>query len=114
MLEYMEQHNILAKVQDDGKFMQEQLDQWKNKYPLVGDVRGVGLLWGVELVKDRSTKEKAVKEAELVMYECLKNGLSFKVSQGNVLQLSPPLTITREQLTEALRILEKALIKAAG
>lgn len=114
MLEYMEQHNILAKVQEDGKFMQEHLNQLKNKYPLIGDVRGVGLLWGVELVKERTTKEKAVKEAELVMYECLKNGLSFKVSQGNVLQLSPPLTITQEQLTEALQILEKALIKAGG
>ena len=48
------------------------------------------------------------------MYDCLKNGLSFKVSQGNVLQLSPPLTITREQLTEALQILENAISKAGG
>jgi 4-aminobutyrate aminotransferase len=47
------------------------------------------------------------------MYECLKNGLSFKVSQGNVVQLSPPLIITREQLTEALEIFEKAIEKAS-
>jgi 4-aminobutyrate aminotransferase len=114
MLEYMEKHNILKKVQDDSVFIKERLDQLMNTYPLIGDVRGVGLLWGVELVKDRVSKEKAIKEAEIVMYDCLKNGLSFKVSQGNVLQLSPPLTITREQLTEALRILEHAIVKAAS
>ena len=79
----------------------------------IGDVRGIGLLWGIELVRDKATREKAVREAEIVMYECLKNGLSFKVSQGNVLQLSPPLTITREELGAALKILENALETAS-
>lgn len=109
MLEYMEQHHLLQKVQDDEAFMSEALHGLKDKFPLIGDVRGVGLLWGVELVKDRNTKEKAVKESEMVMYECLKNGMSFKVSQGNVIQLSPPLIISREELTEALKILEAAI-----
>ncbi|KQS24735.1 aspartate aminotransferase family protein [Dyadobacter sp. Leaf189] len=114
MLEYIEQHAILEKVKEDEQFMSTALAKMKDRYPLIGDVRGMGLLWGIELVTDRVTKEKAVKEAELVMYECLKNGLSFKVSQGNVLQLSPPLIITREQLTEALQIIENALITASG
>ena len=109
MLEYMEQHHLLQKVQDDEAFMSEALHGLKDKFPLIGDVRGIGLLWGVELVKDRNTKEKAVKESEMVMYECLKNGMSFKVSQGNVIQLSPPLIISREELTEALKILEAAI-----
>ncbi|WP_073139327.1 aspartate aminotransferase family protein [Chryseolinea serpens] len=109
MLEYIEENNLLEKVRDDGRFMREQLDRLQQKFPLIGDVRGIGLLWGVELVKDRKTKEKAVQEAETVMYECLQQGLSFKVSQGNVLQLSPPLIITRAQLSAALTILENAL-----
>lgn len=113
MLEVIEQHDLLAKVDADAAFMRDALEQLKNRFPLIGEVRGLGLLWGVELVKDRVTKEKAVREAEVVMYECLKNGLSFKVSQGNVLQLSPPLIITRDQLTEALQILEKALEAAS-
>jgi 4-aminobutyrate aminotransferase len=113
MLEYIEQHNILEKVQDDARFMEYELGILKDKFPLIGDVRGVGLLWGIELVKDRDTREKAVREAEIVMYECLKNGLSFKVSQGNVLQLSPPLIISRNELTAALGILENALEKAS-
>jgi 4-aminobutyrate aminotransferase len=94
-------------------FMAEELNKMKGKFPLIGDIRGVGLLWGIELVTNRDTKEKAVKEAEIVMYECLKNGLSFKVSQGNVLQLSPPLIISREQLTEALQIVEHAIETAS-
>lgn len=113
MLEYIELHDILGKVTADEAFMRRSLVALQEKYPLIGDVRGIGLLWGVELVRDRNTKEKAVQEAEAVMYECLKNGLSFKVSQGNVVQLSPPLIITREQLTEALEIFEKAIETAS-
>ncbi len=109
MLEYMEQQDILTKVQEDAIFMDTELSRLKDKFPLIGDIRGIGLLWGIELVTDRQTKEKAVREAEIVMYECLKNGMSFKVSQGNVVQLSPPLIITRAELTEALTILEAAL-----
>lgn len=113
MLEFIESNNILQKVLEDEQFVREQMDRLTRQFPLIGDVRGIGLLWGIELVKDRETREKAISEAEIVMYECLKNGLSFKVSQGNVLQLSPPLTITREELLSALKILEKALETAS-
>ena len=113
MLEFIESHNILQKVCDDEQFMRQQMDRLTQLFPLIGDVRGIGLLWGIELVKNRETREKAISEAEIVMYECLKNGMSFKVSQGNVLQLSPPLTITREELLAALKILEKALETAS-
>ncbi|PVD51949.1 aspartate aminotransferase family protein [Terrimonas sp.] len=111
MLDFIEQHNILQKVNDDAAFMKTALEQLKSKYPVIGDIRGIGLLWGIELVKDRNTKEKAIEAAEFVLYECLKNGLSYKISQGNVLQLSPPLIITRKQLNEALNIVEAALAK---
>ncbi|EHI9242821.1 aspartate aminotransferase family protein [Vibrio vulnificus] len=84
----------------------------KAKYPVIGDVRGIGMLWGIELVIDHESKARAYDEAEVVLYQCLNNGVSFKVSQGNVIQLSPPLIITREQLTEALAIFEEAIAKA--
>jgi 4-aminobutyrate aminotransferase len=113
MFEYLEQNKILQKVHDDEIFMRQELTAMKDRIPLIGDIRGIGLLWGVELVKDRATKVKAIREAEKVMYECLKNGLSFKVSQGNVLQLSPPLIISREELKKALHILEAALAQGA-
>ncbi|WP_144548591.1 aminotransferase class III-fold pyridoxal phosphate-dependent enzyme [Bacillus sp. X1(2014)] len=63
----------------------------KNHFNIVGDIRGIGLFYGVELVRDRNSKEKAISEAERVMYKCMEKGLSFKVSQGNVLTLAPPL-----------------------
>lgn len=64
---------------------------------------------GIELITDPIKKTRALAQAEQVMYRCLALGLSFKVSQGNVLQLSPPLIITRSELSEALDILEQAL-----
>ncbi len=111
LLEVLEEENLLEKVKEDEEFMKKSLYKMHRKYSLIGDVRGVGLLWGIELVTDRTTKEKATAEAEEIMYECLKQGLSFKVSKGNVLQLSPPLTITREELEKALEILNQAFLK---
>jgi 4-aminobutyrate aminotransferase len=81
--------------------------------PLVGDVRGIGLLLAVELVLDGKTKERAVRAAERVMYGCLARGLSFKVSHGNCLVLTPPLTISRRDLERGLRILLEVLCEVA-
>jgi 4-aminobutyrate aminotransferase len=105
---FIESENLLEKVNDDAFFMEKALHELKNKYSIIGDIRGIGLLWGIELVKDRETKEKAVDEAEQILYLCLEKGLSFKVSSGNVLQLSPALTISREELQMALSILEES------
>ncbi|MCA3954126.1 aspartate aminotransferase family protein [Vibrio vulnificus] len=110
-MEAIEQGGLLDKVKADSQFMREKLLEMKAKYPVIGDVRGIGMLWGIELVTDHESKARAYDEAEVVLYQCLNNGVSFKVSQGNVIQLSPPLIITREQLTEALAIVEEAIAK---
>ncbi|HCE4788979.1 TPA: aspartate aminotransferase family protein [Vibrio parahaemolyticus] len=108
-MEVIEQDGLLDKAKADSQFMREKLLEMKAKYPVIGDVRGIGMLWGIELVTDHESKARAYDEAEAVLYQCLNNGVSFKVSQGNVIQLSPPLIITREQLTEALAIFEEAI-----
>jgi len=105
---FVEEQNLLQKVIADAIWMQDQLLLLKHDFSLIGDVRGIGLLWGIELVKDRKTKEKANTEAELILYECLNQGLSFKVSQGNVLQLAPSLTISRDELHRGISILRSA------
>ncbi|TON25729.1 aspartate aminotransferase family protein [Vibrio parahaemolyticus] len=110
-MEVIEQDGLLDKAKADSQFMREKLLEMKAKYPVIGDVRGIGMLWGIELVTDHESKARAYDEAEAVLYQCLNNGVSFKVSQGNVIQLSPPLIITREQLTEALAIFEEAIAK---
>ncbi|WP_411062969.1 aspartate aminotransferase family protein [Vibrio rotiferianus] len=110
-MEAIEQDGLLDKAKSDSQFMREKLLEMKAKYPVIGDVRGIGMLWGIELVTDHESKARAYDEAEAVLYQCLNNGVSFKVSQGNVIQLCPPLIITREQLTEALAIFEEAIAK---
>jgi 4-aminobutyrate aminotransferase len=84
----------------------------QRRLPLVGDVRGLGLLLGIELV-DPASGVPARDAAEAVLYHCLAEGLSFKVGQGNVLVLAPPLVIGEQDLDRALDIVEAA-IKAAG
>jgi 4-aminobutyrate aminotransferase len=110
-INYIEKENLLQKVEDDGLWFGNELHKLKEQFPIIGDVRGLGLLWGIELVNNRETKDKATEDAEKIMYECMLNGLSFKVSQGNVLQLSPALTISREDLQKAISILSQVFCK---
>jgi len=86
----------------------ERLSSLKQSVEYIGDVRGRGLLFGVDLVLDRDAKTPAVDEADRIMYACLEMGLSFKVSHGSFLTLTPPLTIDEAELDAALTILEKA------
>jgi 4-aminobutyrate aminotransferase len=64
---------------------------------------------GMELVKDRTTRARAIDEAEAVMYDSLRRGLSFKLTMGNILALQPPLTITHQEMDTALNILDTAI-----
>ena len=111
LIEYIEKENVLGHVEKLNKIMKERTDDMKRNIQAVGDVRLVGALLGIELVKDRKTKEKAVDEAEKILYYCLENGLSFKISQGNVLTLAPPLIITEEELERAMDIVESGIKK---
>ncbi|MDQ6598553.1 aspartate aminotransferase family protein [Bacillus salipaludis] len=107
-LQYIEDFRLLERANSLGEYMKTRLLAMQNRFELIGDVRGIGLLYGVELVLNRKTKAKAVSEAERIMYKCMEKGLSFKVSQGNVLTLAPPLTITEKELELAMDILEKS------
>ena len=109
LIESIEENGILDYVEELSGFFHWKLCELYGKYSAVGDVRVIGLLGAVELVKDRETKEKAVELAERIMYRCLDKGLSFKVSQGNVLTLAPPLIITKEELSHAIKIIDEAL-----
>jgi 4-aminobutyrate aminotransferase len=105
-LEVIENERLLEKSRAQGVVALDRLRELKAKHPLVADVRGIGLLLGIELARDGVP---ARREAEQVMYRCLADGLSFKVGQGNVLTLSPPLIITPAELDRAFAILDAAL-----
>lgn len=77
----------------------------KRKHPLIGDVRGRGLMLGVELLRPGSG-ERACDEAEAILYAALSRGLSFKLTMGNILFLTPALTITRDEMDRAIQILD--------
>jgi 4-aminobutyrate aminotransferase len=81
----------------------------KRRHPLIGDVRGRGLLLGIELVEDRAAKRPARAAAERVLYRALSRGLSFKTTMGNVLTLTPPLNVTAEEMDRALDVLDACL-----
>jgi len=92
-----------------GRYALERLNEMKERHPLIGHVAGLGLHLGIDLVKDRGTKERAVEEAEIIMYKCMEKGLAFKTIEGNVITLRPALVITREEMNRALDILEGAI-----
>jgi 4-aminobutyrate aminotransferase len=108
-IEFIENNSLLEHSEQMGIFLEKRLMEMKLKHEIIGDVRVKGMLAGIELVTNRRTKEKAVEIAEKVLYRCMERGLSFKVSNGNVITLVPPLITTQKQLEEALTIIETTL-----
>ena len=98
----------LGKAEKLGKLLINRLKEMHEKYEIIGDVRGVGLMAGVELVKDRKTKEPAKEERNQVISECYKKGLII-IGAGtykNVVRFLPPLSIGEALLNEGLDIFE--------
>ncbi|MDQ7849068.1 MAG: aminotransferase class III-fold pyridoxal phosphate-dependent enzyme, partial [Armatimonadota bacterium] len=99
-----------------GAAIRGRLGLMAERYPLVGEARGLGAMAALELVRDRATKEPAVEETTAVLHGCHERGL-FVLKAGvydNVVRLLPPLTISDEELETGLQILEEALAAAAA
>ena len=105
-IEVIESEKLIERANRLGAWALERLRAMKSRLPQIVDVRGVGLLLAVELAE--------ADVAEDVMYRCLANGLSFKVGQGNVIVLAPPLLIEERDLEQALSILEEAIRSSAS
>jgi 4-aminobutyrate aminotransferase len=80
-----------------------------DKHSIIGDVRGRGLMIGVELVRDRQTKERATTERDRIVHECFKRGLLVLGAGQNAIRLSPPLVLTTAQADTAIEILDQAI-----
>jgi 4-aminobutyrate aminotransferase len=113
-IQIIEDEDLVANAARVGSMALERLHSMMDDIPHIGDVRGRGLLIGVELVKDRQTREPDPDLAEATMYAALDAGLSFKTTMGNVLTLTPPLTITPDEMQRALSILGDAIKTAAS
>lgn len=108
-IEIIERDNLVDHAAELGQYAISELKKIQARHPAIGDVRGRGLLIGIELVKDPHTKEPANDLAEEAYYRCLEKGLSFKISMGNVMTLTPPLILTKEQMDRALDIIDRSL-----
>lgn len=106
---YIEENKLHEHAAQLGKYTIRRLNEMKEKHSLIGHVTGVGLHIGIDLVRDRETKERAVDEAEIIMFKCLEKGLAFKTIEGNVITLRPALIITREEMDRALDILDETI-----
>jgi len=97
-----------------GAYMMNRLREWPARFPSAGDVRGLGLMIGVELVRDRRTKEKAPALRDRVLDLAFQRGLLVLGAGDSTIRLCPPLVITRDQCDFALDTLEACLTKAAS
>lgn len=109
-LDIIESEDLVANARAVGAHALDRLHEMKRRQPVIGDVRGRGLLLGVELVRDRESKTPAADEADRVLYAALARGLSFKTTMGNTLTLTPPLTVSRADMDRALDILEACIV----
>jgi 4-aminobutyrate aminotransferase/4-aminobutyrate aminotransferase/(S)-3-amino-2-methylpropionate transaminase len=112
-LEVLERDGLLQACADMGKYATEALHALRPRHPLIGDIRGPGLLIGIELVRDRETKEPAAAETLEAYRRALDLGVILGTTRyaglGNVLKVKPPFTITREQLDHVIDVLDRVL-----
>jgi 4-aminobutyrate aminotransferase len=108
-IEIIEDEGLVENAARVGALALERLHDMKGRHRAIGDVRGRGLLLGIEIVKSRETREPDNDRAEAILYRALDAGLSFKTTMGNVLTLTPPLTITQPEMMQALAILDAAI-----
>ncbi len=102
------QEGLIQNAERVGDYILENLREFQKRSHLIGDVRGKGLMIGLELVKDPETKEKAIEERGRIIRACFEKGLLILGAGENVIRLSPPLIITKEEADTALTILEEA------
>lgn len=105
----IEDEGLVERSSSLGAHALDRLNTELGGLPVVSDIRGRGLMFGVELTANGGLNPSGNELAERVYYICLEKGLSFKISQGNVLTLSPPLTIARSDLDIALTIVIEAV-----
>jgi 4-aminobutyrate aminotransferase/(S)-3-amino-2-methylpropionate transaminase len=114
-IETLERENLPARAEKLGQHFEARARDWTKRWPLIGDVRGLGAMRALELVRSRDAREPAKEEADEVLRHCRERGLILLSagSYGNVLRLLVPLIISDEQFDEGLDVLESSLALVA-
>jgi 4-aminobutyrate aminotransferase-like enzyme len=115
VLEFIEENRLRENTQAVGAYLLEKLRGLMSRHALIGDVRGMGLLAALELVKDRKSKEPAAAETNAVMERCRENRVLLGKGglYGNVLRISPPMNVTKDDVDEFVRRLDKSFADLA-
>jgi len=108
-IEIIEDEGLVENAAETGAYALERLKDMQDRCAIIGDVRGLGFLMGLDLVSDRTSREPASDLADRILYRCLGDGLSFKTTMGNVLTLTPALVTTKDDMDRAMTILENAI-----
>jgi 2,2-dialkylglycine decarboxylase (pyruvate) len=115
VLEVIDREDLVSRAADLGRQLTRRLHDLRDRYDVVGDVRGRGLLQGLELVKDKKSKEPADALGAAVTAACLERGLHMNIVQlpgmGGIFRIAPPLTISTDDLHRGLDILESAIAR---
>lgn len=109
VIEEVEQKEMVAHAHELGEYFKAGLLELQAAFPIIGNVSGLGLNLAVDLVKDRHTKTRAIEEANQLMGFCMERGISFKLIQGNILNLKPALVVTKEEVDWVLEVLREGL-----
>jgi 4-aminobutyrate aminotransferase len=105
------EEGLIQNAAIQGEYLLKNLRDLQKRFHLIGDVRGKGLMIGIEMVRDKKTKEKAIEERDAVIQGCFEKGLLILGCGENVIRFSPPLIITQKEADIALTILEEVLKK---
>lgn len=103
--------NLLQKSTELGAYAKSRFEEMKNKYEIIGDVRGIGLSIGVDLVTDRISKTGNKEAAAKICYRCWEKGIILIYLASGVLRIQPPLVISKEELDRALDIIEESIVE---
>ena len=109
VLEYCEKKKLDQNAIKVGNYIKNRLNEMKDKYEIIGDVRGIGLMIGLEIVKNQKTKEFGVKEREKIIKSGSNQGLILLPCGTSVIRISPPLTLTLQEAEKGLNILETSI-----
>ena len=113
VLRTIQADNLIERGAQMGAYLRQQLDALQQKYEPIGDVRGVGMLLGVELVKDRESREADHELGAITTERCFQLGLSMNIrrrkERGAVWRIAPPLTVSRDEIDRGIAILDDAL-----
>lgn len=111
VIDFIEEENLPANAAETGAYLRGKLEELGRKYPLIGEVRGMGLLQALELVEDRETKAPAPARTNQLMEAARRNGLLVGKggTYGNVIRISPPLNVGKADVDEFAELLESSL-----